>query len=94
MVGLGSAHSTADANKPVPTATRTALDLKAPTSSPTFTATVHGITKSMVGLGHAENTRRLKQPISAATQSALDSKADKSNTYTNGDDDLELSQRL
>ena len=39
-VGLGSVDNTTDANKPVSTATQTALDLKAPIASPTFTGTV------------------------------------------------------
>jgi hypothetical protein len=39
-VGLGNVDNTSDANKPVSTATQTALDLKAPKSSPTFTGTV------------------------------------------------------
>ena len=36
-VGLGNADNTSDANKPISTATQTALDLKAPLASPTFT---------------------------------------------------------
>ena len=56
MVGLGSVDNTSDANKPISTATQTALDAKAPLASPTFTGTVGGITKSMVGLGNVENT--------------------------------------
>jgi hypothetical protein len=39
-VGLGNVDNTSDANKPVSTAAQTALDLKAPLSSPTFTGTV------------------------------------------------------
>ena len=39
-VGLGNVTNTSDANKPVSTATQTALDLKAPLASPTFTGTV------------------------------------------------------
>jgi hypothetical protein len=37
MVGLGSVDNTSDANKPISTATQTALDLKAPINAPTFT---------------------------------------------------------
>jgi hypothetical protein len=37
MVGLGNVDNTSDANKPVSTATQTALDLKATLASPTFT---------------------------------------------------------
>lgn len=55
-VGLSNVDNTSDANKPVSTATQTALDLKAPLASPTFTGTVSGITKSMVGLGNVDNT--------------------------------------
>jgi hypothetical protein len=39
-VGLGNVDNTSDANKPISTATQTALDLKAPLASPTFTGTV------------------------------------------------------
>jgi len=39
-VGLGNVDNTSDANKPVSTATQTALDLKANLASPTFTGTV------------------------------------------------------
>lgn len=39
MVGLGNVDNTSDADKPVSTATQTALDLKAPLASPTFTGT-------------------------------------------------------
>ena len=40
MVGLGNTDNTSDANKPVSTATQTALDLKANKAAPTFTGTV------------------------------------------------------
>jgi hypothetical protein len=39
MVGLGNVDNTTDANKPVSTAVQTALDLKAPLSSPGLTGT-------------------------------------------------------
>jgi hypothetical protein len=39
-VGLTNVDDTSDANKPVSTATQTALDLKAPLANPTFTGTV------------------------------------------------------
>ena len=39
-VGLANVDNTTDAGKPVSTATQTALDLKAPLASPTFTGTV------------------------------------------------------
>ena len=74
MVGLSNVDNTSDANKPVSTATQTALDLKANIASPTFTGTVSGITKTMVGLGNADNTSDADKPISTATQTALNLK--------------------
>jgi hypothetical protein len=53
----------------------TALGLKAPIASPTFTGTVGGITKSMVGLANVDNTTDANKPVSTATQTALDLKA-------------------
>jgi len=44
-------------------------------SSPTFTGTVAGITKTMVGLGNVDNTTDANKPVSTATQTALDLKA-------------------
>jgi hypothetical protein len=75
MVGLANVDNTTDANKPVSTATQTALDLKASLASPTFTGTVGGITKSMVGLSNVDNTTDANKPVSTATQTALDLKA-------------------
>lgn len=39
-IGLGNVDNTSDLNKPISTATQTALDLKAPLASPTFTGNV------------------------------------------------------
>lgn len=44
-------------------------------SSPTFTGTVSGITKSMVGLSNVDNTTDAGKPVSTATQTALNLKA-------------------
>jgi hypothetical protein len=66
--------NTSDANKPVSSATQTALNLKANLASPTFTGTVSGITAAMVGLGNVNNTSDAAKPISTATQTALDGK--------------------
>ena len=84
MIGLGNVDNTSDALKPISTATQTSLDTKlslstaastyAPISSPTFTGTVSGVTKSMVGLSNVDNTADTAKPISTATQTALDSK--------------------
>lgn len=53
----------------------TALGLKAPLASPTFTGTVGGITKDMVGLANVDNTTDANKPVSTATQTALNLKA-------------------
>jgi hypothetical protein len=53
----------------------TALGLKAPLASPTFTGTVNGITASMVGLGNVNNTSDANKPVSTAQQTALNLKA-------------------
>ena len=73
-VGLSNVDNTSDANKPVSTATQTALNGKA--------NTVHTHTKSEVGLANVDNTSDLLKPISTATQSALNSKANTSHTHT------------
>ena len=84
-VGLANVDNTTDANKPVSTATQTALDLKlasataastyAPLASPTFTGTVSGVTATHVGLGNVDNTSDANKPVSSAQQTALDLKA-------------------
>ena len=74
-VGLANVDNTTDANKPVSTATQTALDLKAPLADPTFTGTVSGVTKTHVGLANVDNTTDAGKPVSTATQTALDLKA-------------------
>ena len=71
MVGLGNVDNTSDINKPVSTATQTALNLKANIASPTFTGTVSGITSTMVGLGNVDNTSDLNKPVSTAVQTVL-----------------------
>lgn len=74
-LALGNVDNTADAAKPVSTAAQTALDLKAPLASPTFTGTVAGVTKAHVGLGNVDNTADTAKPVSTAAQTALDAKA-------------------
>ena len=68
MVGLPNVDNTSDANKPISTATQSALDLKAPINNPTFTGTVQGIDKSMVGLPNVNNTSDANKPISTHNQ--------------------------
>ena len=48
-VGLANVDNTTDANKPVSTATQTALDLKAPKADPTFTGTVSAANLTLSG---------------------------------------------
>jgi hypothetical protein len=85
QVGLGNVDNTADSAKPVSAAQQTALDLKAPFASPTFTGTVNGITKTMVGLANVDNTSDSAKPISTATQTALNGKAASSHTHAAAD---------
>jgi hypothetical protein len=78
QVGLGNVDNTSDANKPVSTATQTALDLKATAANLTShtgnTSNPHSVTKSQVGLANADNTSDANKPVSSATQTALDAK--------------------
>jgi hypothetical protein len=48
-VGLANVDNTTDANKPVSTATQTALDLKANLSGPTFTGTISAASLTLSG---------------------------------------------
>ena len=70
-VGLANVDNTADTAKPISTATQTALDLKSPLASPTFTGTVSGITKTMVGLSDVDNTADTAKPVSTAQTTAI-----------------------
>jgi hypothetical protein len=85
MVGLGNVTNTSDLDKPVSTLQQTALNLKAPLASPTFTGTVTiptgasiiaptGLTKGDVGLGNVTNTSDANKPVSTQQQTALDLK--------------------
>jgi hypothetical protein len=91
-VGLANVDNTSDANKPISTATQSALDLKAPLASPTFTGTVSGVTKAMVGLANVDNTADADKPVSTATQTALDAKASLSGATFTGS--VEIDQNL
>jgi hypothetical protein len=83
-VALDQVDNTSDLNKPISTATQTALNLKANVNNPTFTGTVSGITKNMVGLDQVDNTSDTNKPISSATQTALNSKANTNNATFSG----------
>jgi hypothetical protein len=83
-VGLGNVDNTSDANKPVSTATQTALDGKqatitAGTTSQYFRGdkTFQTLDKSAVGLGNVDNTTDANKPVSTAAQTALDLKLSK-----------------
>jgi hypothetical protein len=78
-LGLGNVDNTSDANKPLSTAGSTALALKAPLASPTFTGTVSGVTKTHVGLANVDNTSDVNKPVSTAQATADALKVDKAN---------------
>jgi hypothetical protein len=80
QIGLANVDNTSDANKPISTATQTALDGKAAAS--------HTHTKAQIGLGSVDNTSDADKPISTATQTALNAKADTTslNAHTNNTD--------
>jgi hypothetical protein len=82
-IGLDQVNNTSDANKPISTATQTALNGKASLDSPTFTGNVTGINKASVGLGNVDNTSDNNKPISTAQAAALAAKANlNSPTFT------------
>lgn len=97
-VGLGNVDNTADKDKPISTATKTALDKKANTSDLTShtsnTNNPHNVTKSQVGLGNVDNTSDADKPISNATQQALNNKANSSDVYTKSESDTGLNKSL
>lgn len=86
-INLGNVNNTSDANKPVSTATQTALNLKADTSALTShtsnTSNPHSTTKAQIGLSNADNTSDVNKPVSTAAQTALNLKEDKSNKAIN-----------
>ena len=74
MVGLGNVDNTSDANKPVSTATQTALDLKANLASPTFTGTV--VLPSTTSIGTVTNTEiGYLDGVTSSVQTQIDAKA-------------------
>jgi hypothetical protein len=73
MVGLGNVDNTSDANKPVSTATQTALDLKSPLAGPVFTGTV--ILPSTTSIGDVSATEiGYVNGVTSAIQTQLDQK--------------------
>lgn len=77
-VGLGNVDNTSDANKPISTATSTALSGKANgfalTAHTGSTSNPHSVTKTQVGLSNVDNTADTAKPVSTAQQTALDLK--------------------
>jgi hypothetical protein len=83
-VGLSNVDNTSDANKPISSATQTALNGKENTIAATTSAdyyrgdkTFATLNKSAVGLGNVDNTSDANKPVSTATQTALDTKTNK-----------------
>lgn len=80
-MALNNVENTSDANKPISTATQTALNGKVPT-----TRKVNGhalsadvtVTKGDVGLGDVDNTADTDKPVSTAVQNALNLKMNSS----------------
>jgi hypothetical protein len=79
-VGLGNVDNTSDANKPVSTATQTALDLKANLDSPTFTGTVT-LPNNTVALG-TKTTGSYVESLVAGTGVSLSNNTGESATPT------------
>lgn len=80
-VGLSNVDNTSDANKPISTATQTALNAKENTITAGTTSQYwrgdkswQTLNKSAVGLGNVDNTSDASKPISTATQTALNGK--------------------
>jgi len=89
-VGLANVDNTSDANKPISTATQTALDAKEPTITAGTTSQYYRgdksfqtLDKTAVGLSNVDNTSDANKPVSTATQTALDGKTDKLITQNN-----------
>lgn len=80
-VGLSAVDNTADADKPISTATATALSGKEPTVAAGATGQYYRgdkawatLDKNAVGLNNVDNTSDLNKPISTATETALSGK--------------------
>jgi len=83
QVGLGNADNTSDADKPISTATQTALNAKEPTITAGTTSqyyrgdkTFQTLDKSAVGLGNVDNTSDVNKPVSTAQATAIGLKQD------------------
>ena len=90
-VGLSNVDNTSDLNKPISTATQTALNAKENTITAGTTSqyyrgdkTFQALDKTAVGLGNVDNTSDLNKPISTDTQAALNAKQDALTLTTTG----------
>jgi len=90
-VGLGNVDNTSDANKPISSATQTALNGKENTITAGTTAqyyrgdkTFQTLDKSAVGLSNVDNTSDANKPISTATQTALNAKQNLITIFNDG----------
>lgn len=88
-VGLANADNTSDANKPISSATQTALNSKENTITTGTTGQYYRgdkswqtLDKSAVGLANVDNTSDANKPVSSATQTALNAKAATATTVT------------
>lgn len=86
-VGLANVDNTSDANKPVSSATQTALNAKEPTIATGSTAqyirgdkSLATLDKTAVGLANVDNVSDANKPVSSATQTALNGKANVATT--------------
>lgn len=87
-VGLPNVDNTADAAKPISTATQTALDAKEPlisggTAQQYFRGdkTWNSLDKAAVGLANVDNTSDANKPVSTATASAIAGKANATHVH-------------
>jgi hypothetical protein len=90
-VGLSNVDNTSDLNKPISTATQTALNAKEDTITAGTTSqyyrgdkTFQTLDKTAVGLGNVDNTSDLNKPISTLTQTALNAKQNTLTLTTTG----------
>jgi hypothetical protein len=83
QVGLSNVDNTSDADKPISTATQTALNAKEPTITAGTTSqyyrgdkTFQTLDKSAVGLSNVDNTSDANKPVSTAQATAIAAKQD------------------
>lgn len=87
-VGLGNVDNTSDLNKPISTATQTALDGKENSITAGTTSQYwrgdkswQTLDKAAVGLGNVDNTSDASKPVSTAQQTALNLKLNKADVW-------------